>query len=109
MSGGSLKVPLVMRAPVGVTGRGSQHAQNMETFFMPLPGIKLVCPATAYDALYADDHWTAHTNHYTSAMMRSYEEKPEALVNSRVRYNRARQAKITKELIEIVSGAAALD
>ena len=46
--------------------------------------------ATAYDALYADDHWTAHTNNYTSAMMRPYEEKPEALVNSRVRYNRAR-------------------
>ena len=23
--------------------------------------------ATAYDALYADEHWTAHTNHYTSA------------------------------------------
>ena len=51
MSGGKLKMPLTMRAPVGVTGRGSQHAQNMETFFMPLPGIKLVCPATAYDAL----------------------------------------------------------
>jgi pyruvate/2-oxoglutarate/acetoin dehydrogenase E1 component len=51
MSGGSLKVPLVMRAPVGVTGRGSQHAQNMETFFMPLQGVKIVCPATAYDAL----------------------------------------------------------
>jgi isopenicillin-N N-acyltransferase-like protein len=46
--------------------------------------------ATAYDALYADDFWTAHTNHYTSPMMRAYEEKPEALVNSRVRYNRAR-------------------
>ena len=46
--------------------------------------------ATAYDALYADEHWTAHTNHYTSPMMRPYEEKPEALVNSRVRYNRAR-------------------
>jgi len=46
--------------------------------------------ATAFDALYADDHWTAHTNHYTSPMMRPYEEKPEALVNSRVRYNRAR-------------------
>ena len=51
MSGGKLTMPLTMRAPVGVTGRGSQHAQNMETFFMPLPGIKLVCPATAYDAL----------------------------------------------------------
>jgi pyruvate dehydrogenase E1 component beta subunit len=51
MSGGKLRVPLVMRAPVGVTGRGSQHAQNMETFFLPLPGVKIVCPATAYDAV----------------------------------------------------------
>ena len=51
MSGGKIKVPLVLRAPVGVTGRGSQHAQNMETFFMPLPGVKIICPATAYDAL----------------------------------------------------------
>ncbi len=42
---------MVMRAPVGVTGRGSQHAQNMETFFLPLPGIKIVVPATAYDAV----------------------------------------------------------
>lgn len=51
MSGGKLTVPIVLRAPVGVTGRGSQHAQNMETFFMPLPGIKIVAPATAYDAI----------------------------------------------------------
>ena len=51
MSGGKLKVPIVLRAPVGVTGRGSQHAQNMETFFMPLQGVKIVCPATAYDAV----------------------------------------------------------
>jgi len=51
MSGGKVTVPIVMRAPVGVTGRGAQHAQNMETFFLPLPGIKIVVPATAYDAL----------------------------------------------------------
>jgi len=51
MSGGRLTVPMVMRAPVGVTGRGSQHAQNMETFFLPLPGVKIACPATAYDAV----------------------------------------------------------
>ncbi|MFC1677695.1 alpha-ketoacid dehydrogenase subunit beta [Planctomycetota bacterium] len=51
MSGGKLTVPMVLRAPVGVTGRGSQHAQNMETFFLPLPGVKIVCPATAYDAV----------------------------------------------------------
>jgi pyruvate/2-oxoglutarate/acetoin dehydrogenase E1 component len=50
MSGGKLTTPFVMRAPVGVTGRGAQHAQMMEPFFIPLPGIKIVCPATAYDA-----------------------------------------------------------
>ncbi len=50
MSGGKLTTPMVIRAPVGVTGRGAQHAQMMEPFFLPLPGIKLVAPATAYDA-----------------------------------------------------------
>jgi len=50
MSGGKLEVPMVMRAPVGVTGRGAQHAQMMEPYFLPLPGIKIVCPATAYVA-----------------------------------------------------------
>lgn len=50
MSGGRLSVPLVMRVPVGVTGRGAQHSQSMETLFMPVAGLKLICPATAYDA-----------------------------------------------------------
>ncbi len=50
MSGGKLTTPMVMRAPVGVTGRGAQHAQMMEPYFLPLPGIKIVAPATAYDA-----------------------------------------------------------
>jgi pyruvate/2-oxoglutarate/acetoin dehydrogenase E1 component len=50
MSGGKLTVSMVMRAPVGVTGRGAQHAQMMEPFFLPLPGIKILVPATAYDA-----------------------------------------------------------
>src|SRR5271157_1727044 len=51
MSGGKLTVPLVMRAPVGATGRGAQHGQNLEPFFLHVPGIKIACPATAYDAL----------------------------------------------------------
>jgi len=51
MSGGKLTVPLVMRAPVGVTGRGAQHAQCVEPYFCCLPGIKVVAPATAYDAV----------------------------------------------------------
>jgi acetoin:2,6-dichlorophenolindophenol oxidoreductase subunit beta len=51
MSGGKMIMPVVMRAPVGVTGRGSQHAQNLEPYFMPCPGIKIVAPSTAYDAM----------------------------------------------------------
>lgn len=50
MSGGAIKVPMVMRAPVGATGRGSQHAQNMERFFTGVPGLKVVAPSNAYDA-----------------------------------------------------------
>ena len=51
MSGGRLTVPLVMRLPVGVTGRGAQHAQMLEPYFLPLPGIKIIAPATAHDAV----------------------------------------------------------
>jgi len=51
MSGGKMEMPVVMRAPVGVTGRGSQHAQNMEPYFICCPGIKIVAPSTAYDAM----------------------------------------------------------
>jgi pyruvate/2-oxoglutarate/acetoin dehydrogenase E1 component len=50
MSGGTLSVPLVMRAPVGATARGAQHAQSLEAFFTHVPGLKVVCPSTAYDA-----------------------------------------------------------
>lgn len=50
MSAGSVKVPLVMRAPVGATSRGAQHAQSLEAFFTHVPGLKVVAPATAYDA-----------------------------------------------------------
>ena len=51
MSGGKITVPLTMRAPIGVTGRGAQHSQSIEPFLLPSPGIKIVCPATAYDAV----------------------------------------------------------
>lgn len=51
MSGGQIKVPMVMRAPVGATTRGAQHAQSLEGFFTHVPGLKVICPATAYDAV----------------------------------------------------------
>ena len=50
MSGGQIKVPMVMRAPVGATGRGAQHAQSMERYFTGVPGLKVVAPSNAYDA-----------------------------------------------------------
>jgi pyruvate dehydrogenase E1 component beta subunit len=50
MSGGKVHVPMVLRAPVGASTRGAQHAQSLEGFFTHVPGLKIVCPATAYDA-----------------------------------------------------------
>jgi len=32
-------------------GRGAQHAQCLEPYFISCPGIKIVAPATAYDAM----------------------------------------------------------
>lgn len=50
MSGGKLKVPLVMRAPVGATSRGAQHGQSPESYFVHVPGLKVVCVSDAYHA-----------------------------------------------------------
>lgn len=50
MSGGTVKVPMVMRAPIGATGRGSQHAQSMERYFTGVPGLKVIAVSNAYDA-----------------------------------------------------------
>jgi pyruvate dehydrogenase E1 component beta subunit len=50
MSGGQMKIPLVFQMPTGASGRGAQHANNMESFFFHIPGIKIVTPATPYDA-----------------------------------------------------------
>ncbi len=50
MSGGMVKVPMVMRVPVGATSRGAQHAQSLEAFIIHIPGLKVVALSTAYDA-----------------------------------------------------------
>ena len=51
MSGGRARVPLVIRTQQG-GGRGNaaQHSQSLETFFTHIPGLKVVLPATSYDA-----------------------------------------------------------
>ena len=50
MSGGQVKIPLVFQMPTGASGRGAQHANNMESFFFHIPGLKIITPATPYDA-----------------------------------------------------------
>jgi len=50
MSGGTISVPLVMRAPVGATNRGAQHGQSPESYFTHVPGLKVVCVSDAYNA-----------------------------------------------------------
>lgn len=50
MSGGKVHVPMVMRAPCGASNRGAQHAQSLESYFTHVPGLKVICPSTAYDA-----------------------------------------------------------
>lgn len=51
MSGGRVKVPLLIRTQQGGgRGNGAQHSQCLETFFTHLPGLKVVLPATPYDA-----------------------------------------------------------
>jgi len=51
MSGGMLKVPLVIRTQGG-GGRGNaaQHSQSLEAWFVHIPGLKVVMPSTPYDA-----------------------------------------------------------
>jgi 2-oxoisovalerate dehydrogenase E1 component beta subunit len=44
-------VPIVIRAPSGGGIHGGPfHSQNPEAWFAHVPGLKVVCPATAYDA-----------------------------------------------------------
>lgn len=51
MTGGQAHVPMVIRAPQGAGRRNAgQHSQSLEAIFTHIPGLKVVCPATPYDA-----------------------------------------------------------
>src|SRR5262245_65333108 len=52
MSGDQLSVPLVIRLQQGaVGGWGAQHSQSLEAWFQHVPGLKMVAPSNAADAL----------------------------------------------------------
>jgi pyruvate dehydrogenase E1 component beta subunit len=51
MSGGQVSVPIVIRGQQGGgRGNGAQHSQSFESWFAQTPGLKVVAPATPYDA-----------------------------------------------------------
>lgn len=51
MSGGQLRVPLTIRAQGGVSGSyGAHHSQSLESWFVHVPGLKVVAPSTPHDA-----------------------------------------------------------
>jgi pyruvate dehydrogenase E1 component beta subunit len=51
MSGGKINCPIVIRGPAnGGTNVGATHSHTPENFIANTPGLKVVCPATAYDA-----------------------------------------------------------
>ncbi|MHC4212810.1 MAG: alpha-ketoacid dehydrogenase subunit alpha/beta [Planctomycetota bacterium] len=49
MSGGLLKMPVVLRVSVG-SKYGAQHSQDWTSMCAHIPGLKVVFPATPYDA-----------------------------------------------------------
>lgn len=51
MSGGQIKIPIVFRGPNGPAEYlSSQHSQAMQAIYAHVPGLKVIAPATPYDA-----------------------------------------------------------
>ena len=51
MFGGQVSVPLVIRMPGGAGHQlAAQHSHSLEAWFTHVPGLKVACPSTPYDA-----------------------------------------------------------
>jgi pyruvate dehydrogenase E1 component beta subunit len=71
MSGGQVKVPMVMKAGYGfAAGWAGQHTGSLTALFMGVPGLKVVVPSTAADAkglmatAIRDDNPVVFLHHY---------------------------------------------
>ena len=52
MFGGKISMPMVVRLPAGAgTGAAAQHSQSLEDWLTHVPGLKVVYPSCAQDAL----------------------------------------------------------
>src|SRR6201989_2646038 len=75
MSGGQVKVPLVLKAGYGFTaGWAGQHTGTIYGMFMGVPGLKVVVPSTAADAkglmatAIRDDNPVVYFHHYLATL-----------------------------------------
>lgn len=51
MNAGTMRVPIVIRCLVGRGwGQAAQHSQSLQALFAHIPGLKVIMPATAFDA-----------------------------------------------------------
>ena len=51
MSGGQVKIPMVIRGPGGAAHQlGAQHSQALESWYAHVPGLKVAAASTPYDA-----------------------------------------------------------
>ncbi len=51
MSGGTLRVPMVLRTNLGATRRSAaQHSQSLHALVAHIPGLKVALPSSAYEA-----------------------------------------------------------
>ena len=71
MSGGQVKVPLVLKAGYGfAAGWAGQHTGSLDALFMGVPGLKVAVPTTAADAkglmatAIRDDNPVVYLHHY---------------------------------------------
>lgn len=92
LSSGEHCVPIVIRAAIGRSwGQGAQHSQALQSYFMHIPGLKVIAPTTPHDA--------------KGALVASIRDNnPVIFVEHRMLYNNA--GYVPSELYEIPFGKA---
>ena len=83
MFGGKISMPMVVRLPAGAgTGAAAQHSQSLEAWLTHVPGLKVVYPSCAQDALglmlsaIDDDNPVMYFEHKTLMGMKSEVHEP---------------------------------
>lgn len=95
VSGGQHPVPLVVRSAVGAGARfGPIHSQDPASWFMSVPGLKIVCPSTPADAKgllkasIRDDNPVLFLEHKRLYSVKSDEDGPEIVPIGKARIAR---------------------